>query len=236
VVPTSRTAPGLRWVRPPRQARSQETLDRILDTAEALVAEKGFEDATVAEIARRSESSVGAFYARFRDKEGLLYALYERYFEQATATADEALDPVRWEGAGVTEIVGAVVPFLVAIYRERQGLIRAFVVRNQRDPEFRARQERLSHYVSERLSRLLLARAHEIGHPDPVRAAAFGLTLSVSAIEGIVLFGEMRSDHLAFSDAELSAELTRAYLAYLGVAPHAPSPANAGRFRQEPHR
>ncbi|NNL66054.1 MAG: helix-turn-helix transcriptional regulator, partial [Myxococcales bacterium] len=92
-------AGDLRWVREPRQSRSRETLDRILDAAEALVAEKGFEDATVAEIVRRGGSSVGAFYTRFRDKDGLLYALYERYMEQAILTADDALDPQRWEGA-----------------------------------------------------------------------------------------------------------------------------------------
>lgn len=212
--------PELHWVRTPRQARSQETLDRILDAAEALVAEKGFEDATVADVARRAGSSVGAFYARFRDKDGLLYALYERYFEQATATADVALDPARWEGASIDEILRSVVRFLVRVYRERTGLIRAFVVRNHMDGEFRARQERLSHYVSERLSRLLLARVAEIRHPNPARAAAFGLTLVVSTIESVVLFGEMRSNALALSDEEMSTELAQAFLAYLGSDSH----------------
>lgn len=216
-MPTDPKTPDLRWVRQPRQARSQETLDRILDAAEALVAEKGFEDATVAEIARRAESSVGAFYARFRDKDGLLYALYERYFEQATATADAALDPARWAGVPIPGILRAVVRFLVEIYRQQRGLIRAFVVRNHTDAEFRARQERLSHYVNAKLSELLLARRAEIDHADPARAAAFGLTMTVSTIESAILFGEMRSSALALTDDELSSELTRAYLAYLGV-------------------
>jgi AcrR family transcriptional regulator len=206
-------------VRRPRQARSQDTLDRILDAAEELVAEKGFEDATVAELVRRASSSVGSFYTRFRDKDGLLYALYERYHEQATATADAALDPARWEGASIPEILRAVVRFLVSVYREREGLIRAFVLRNHSDTEFRARQERLSHYVNEKLSRLLLARAGEIAHPNPARAAAFGLTMTVSTIESVVLFGELRSSGLVLSDDELGAELTRAFLAYLGVRP-----------------
>lgn len=208
----------LQWVRPPRQARSQETLDRILDAAEALVTEKGFADATVAEVARRAGSSVGSFYTRFRDKDGLLYALYERYFEQATATADAALDPARWEGVGIAEILRSVTRFLVEVYRERAGLIRAFVVRNHADATFQARQERLSHYVSEKLTALLLRRADEIAHPDPTRAASFGLTFTVSTIESVVLFGEMRSNALALRDDELAAELARAYLAYLGVS------------------
>jgi AcrR family transcriptional regulator len=207
---------GLRWVRPPQQARSQETLDRILDAAEDLVAAKGIDDAPIAEIVRRAGSSVGAFYARFRDKDGLVHALYERYYEQAVATADEALDPARWDGAGCAEILSAVIRFLVSIYREQHGLIRAFVVRNHTHPEFQARQERLSHHVAERLSALLLARRAEIEHPDPGTASVFGLTLVFSTLESTVLFGEMRSA-LALSDDALSTELTRAYLAYLGI-------------------
>ena len=225
----SRSRARLEWVRPPRQARSQDTLDRILDAAEALVAEKGFADATVAEIARRAGSSVGSFYNRFHDKDGLLYALYERYYEQATATADAALDPARWEGAGIAEILRAVTRFLVQVYRERAGLIRAFVQRNHSDAEFQARQVRLSHHVNEKLSALLLARAGEIRHPDAARAAAFGLTITVSTIENVVLFGEMRSNVLALDDDELATELTRAYLAYLDV----PDPG-AQRKEQQP--
>ena len=224
----SRPAPTLHWVRPPQQVRSQETLDRILDAAEVLVAEKGFEDATVAEVARRAGSSVGAFYARFPDKNGLLYALYERYLEQAMATADVALDPARWEGTPIPEMLRTVVRFLVEVYRERAGLIRAFVLRNYADHDFRARQERLSHHVNTGLSRLLLARASEITHPNPPRAAAFGLTMTVNTIEGAVLFGELRSSNLTLSDDELAAELTRAFLAYLGVPdsnPGAPNPS-----------
>jgi AcrR family transcriptional regulator len=207
----------LRWVHPPQQARSQETLDRILAAAEALVAEKGFEDTPVSEIVRRAGSSVGAFYARFDDKDALLHALAVRFVDQAMATADAALDPTRWQGAQASEILHAVVRFLVSIYREQSGIIRAFVMRNRTDPEFRARQDRLSLYVSTRVSELLLARASEIRHPDPERAVRFGLMLVFSALEDVMLFGEMRSSTLTLSDDEFACELARAYLAYLAV-------------------
>jgi len=213
------TDAGLFWVRPPQQARSQRTLDRLLDAAEALVTEKGFDDTPVAEVARRADSSVGAFYSRFKDKDGLLYALYERWLVEATATADAALDPARWEGATIAEILSTVVRFLVEIYRERGGLIRAFVLRNHVDPAFHARQERLSHYISDRLCALLMARSDEIARTDPERAAAFGLTLIFSALESVMLFGEYRTGTLALNDDDLGHELTTAYLAYLGV-PH----------------
>jgi AcrR family transcriptional regulator len=217
--PIAKAKPELQWVRPPRQARSQETLDRILDAAEALVAEKGFEDTPVAEIVRRADSSVGAFYARFHDKEGLLHALYERYYEEAVATADVALDPARWEGASLAELIDSVIRFLVSIFRERKGLMRAFVVRNHTHPEFQARQQRLSHHVVARLSALVLVRRGELGHEDPERATRFGFMLVFSALETMILFGEMRSSLLSLNDDDLATELARSTLAYLGVSP-----------------
>lgn len=207
----------LRWIHPPQQVRSQATLTRILLAAEELVAEKGFEDSSVSEIVRRAGSSVGAFYSRFEDKHALLHALSNRFVEQAMATADAALDPVRWEGASVQQILRAVIRFLVTIYRQQRGIIRAFVIRNHADAEFRARQDRLTHYVDERVCELLLARTDEIRHPDPQRAIHFGLVLVFSTLQDVMLFGELRSRGLAFSDEEFAVELTRAYLAYLAI-------------------
>lgn len=213
----------LRWIRPPRQARSQHTLDRLLDAAEALLMEKGFEDVKVADVAAHAESSVGAFYARFRDKDGLLFALQQRWLEQAVATTDDALDPARWSGAGVAGILNAVVPFLVGVFRERKGLLRAFVLRHYTDAAFREQRDRLTDYVADKLAALLLARREEIGHPEPDMAARFGLGLVFDGIQSAVLFDEPRG--VPMGDARLAAELTRVYLAYLGV-PDRTDPTN----------
>lgn len=226
------TGRPLRWVREPRQARSQQTLDRILDAAEVLVAEKGFEDATVAEVVRRADSSVGAFYARFRDKDGLLYALYDRYLEQAMATADDALDPAHWAGVPLADTLGSVVRFLVSVFRAQRGLIRAFVMRNHADPEFAAREARLSRYVADKLAVVLLAQRDAIAHPEPERAVRFGLNMVFSTIESMVLFGETRASDLAVDDDRLAAELARAYLAYLGT--EAPSTERQGETECPP--
>jgi AcrR family transcriptional regulator len=45
----------------PKQARSEETLQRLLEAAEALIEEKGLADASIPEIVRRAGSSVGGF-------------------------------------------------------------------------------------------------------------------------------------------------------------------------------
>ena len=44
------------FFKPPQQSRSQETLDRILDAAEQVLAEKAFGEATLAEIMERAQA------------------------------------------------------------------------------------------------------------------------------------------------------------------------------------
>ena len=85
----------------------------------------------------------------------------------------------------------------------------------------RARRDRLSHRVSEGLAALLATRRDEIRHPDPSLAGAFGMTLVFSTLDSTMLFGEMRSGAAVLSDDALAEELSRAFLAYLGVAPDA---------------
>jgi hypothetical protein len=105
----------------------------------------------------------------------------------------------------------------VSIYREQAGLLRAFVIRNHTDTEFRARQERLTLYVNRGVRELLLARGDEIGHPDPERAVRFILTLIFGSLEYVMLFGDMRTGELKLSDDQFAGELAKACLAYLAA-------------------
>src|SRR6185436_14876416 len=67
----------------PKQQRSRQTLTRLLDAAEALLDENGLDAATVPAIAERAGVSVGVVYRRFRNKDELLRAVYERFFQRA---------------------------------------------------------------------------------------------------------------------------------------------------------
>jgi AcrR family transcriptional regulator len=203
----------LEWIRPPQQARTRQTLGKLLDTAEALVAEKGFDDAGIVEIAQRAGSSVGGFYRRFRDKQGLLHAMHERFSEEARATADAALDPERWADAPAAEIVPEFVDFLVRIFREREGLFRAFLMRGASDPVVRERTEKLFAYIAGKLAFLIAQRVDEIRHPDPALAAAFGLHIVLGSLQHSVL----GTTTFPLSDERLAPQLSQAFLAYLGV-------------------
>jgi len=205
----------LRWVKPPQQARTREALVRLLDAAEQLVAEKGFDETPIVEIARRAGSSVGGFYRRFADKDGLLQAMHERFCEEARVTTDDALDPRRWEGAEAAEILREVTSFVVQIYREREGLFRAFLHRGVVNEEVQRRQEELFEYLSDALERLLADRTDDITHPDPELGVRFGLRVLLGTLDDTIA---VRTSAPALDDERLVTELARMITRYLGVS------------------
>src|ERR1044071_6306963 len=104
------------FFRPPQQSRSQETLDRILDAAEQVLAEKAFGEATLAEIMERAGVTVGAFYRRYPDKNALLRHLDERFFGEMLAKGQELFDPARWAGASARDVIDALSLEAVEVY------------------------------------------------------------------------------------------------------------------------
>jgi AcrR family transcriptional regulator len=67
----------------PRQSRSQQTLDLILDTAAASFVDVGYENTTTNAIAEKAGISIGTLYRYFPDKDAVLQALAERYNQQS---------------------------------------------------------------------------------------------------------------------------------------------------------
>ncbi len=212
-----RRANPWRWVRKPHQDRSRRTLERLLDAAESLLQERGFDNVTVAEIARQAGSSVGAFYARFRDKNGLLHHLHERFCDEAMATADAALAPAEWADASAEEILSAMITFMVETFQSRNGLFRAFLLHGCTDPRFQERGQRLGEHFLGRLTALLLARADELGHPDPEFAIGFGMEMMHGVLRDRYVLGLTPAEDRPVPPERLIAELVHAYGAYLGL-------------------
>ncbi|MBE9166099.1 TetR family transcriptional regulator [Pleurocapsales cyanobacterium LEGE 06147] len=68
--------------RQPRQARSQERVNQILDVAEQMFIAEGYNATTTKAIAARAQVPIGSLYQFFPDKEAILQALATRYTEQ----------------------------------------------------------------------------------------------------------------------------------------------------------
>jgi AcrR family transcriptional regulator len=67
--------------RVPQQRRGKRRVSALLDTAATVIAEKGYEQATMSEIARRAHSSIGSLYQFFPNKQAVAEAVREQYIE-----------------------------------------------------------------------------------------------------------------------------------------------------------
>jgi AcrR family transcriptional regulator len=106
--------------REPRQDRGRRRLDAILDAADALFGEVGYEAATTNAIARRAATSIGSLYQFFPDKAAILRALAERYLEQLRAVHDAVLN-VETVRLSFAEIYDRIVDGLAAFHAAHPG-------------------------------------------------------------------------------------------------------------------
>lgn len=204
------------FFRPPQQNRSRETLDRILDAAEQVLAEKAFGEATLAEIMERAGVTVGAFYRRYPDKNALLRHLDERFFAELLERADLLFDPARWPKAGACEIITEISLQAVEVYSARRGLLRSLFLRARTDTVLQQSALQVNVRFIEGLRVLLLERRNEIRHPDPERAIELGFMMMVGALRELIVFGETWPAPPAHTPA-LAAEIARMYCGYLGI-------------------
>lgn len=207
-------------VRPPQQERSRRTLERILGAARALLRETPFEELSISAIAERAGVSVGTFYTRFSSKERLVVHLMgEDFLEEVTTEAREVLADDRWSSGTIREIIHAYLSMAAMGFRRHRAVLRpvALLSRKTGDEELKAIVRRFNREVHGRLRSLLLARAERIRHPRPEVAVDTGLMWASAALREAILFGQPVSDLAVLSDDELVEELTRGYVAYLGV-------------------
>jgi AcrR family transcriptional regulator len=71
--------------RVPRQERAARTVEALLDAAGDAFAQRGFESATMTQIAQQAGVSIGAAYQYFPNKEALAFALRKRYGDEIDA-------------------------------------------------------------------------------------------------------------------------------------------------------
>lgn len=203
---------SIEWVRPVFQERSQQTLQRILEAAEELIGQQGFEPTTIADITRAASVSVGTFYARFRDKDALLHVLQDRLSEQAVATARAAASAVP-DDATVHDIGKAFARFVLQVYRLRPQLVLAVLFRVRTDRQVAERAERMNREIARVLGGLLARRRAQLAHADPHRAADFAMRLILAMFQERALFGDVLPGSLP--EEAFVAEVARAFDAYL---------------------
>ncbi|MEO6629510.1 MAG: TetR/AcrR family transcriptional regulator [Aquihabitans sp.] len=105
----------------PRQARSAARVEHLLDIAEAVFEEVGYDAATTNLVASRADVPVGTLYRWFPDKAALAEALTDRYLAHLVSLYDRLLADIEPDER-VAEFLHRVLGNLIAETRDQRAL------------------------------------------------------------------------------------------------------------------
>jgi AcrR family transcriptional regulator len=211
------TDPDALWYRVPQQARSRETLDRFLSAIEELLADRSFDELTIADIAARADRTIGSFYGRFADKDAALRSLHARYLDDDLPFLEEFLHPSNWPGKSLESILRRTIEVFVEAYRHPRPSFRPVIMRAATDEAFRTQCTEAAGVANRAWRRLIVSRVDEVTHPDPGYAADLCYRHLFAVLDHELLFGPMLPVG-GTSDDQLIDDLTSSTLAVLGRA------------------
>jgi AcrR family transcriptional regulator len=203
---SAKKSPTERWSLPAAQKRSRATRARLLEAAEMVFAEKGYDGAKISDIAEEAGCSVGAVYFRFADKSALFSAIAESFIEEARGGLSGLLGGMLTDHR---QIVRSFVSGSSANFTRHRGLFRAIVERGLDNP-----QAMKSIFSFRDEMALALERALR-----GANATSLKIRVMTQMIYGFLLAGVLNRDApTRISDARAIGELADACIAYLEAA------------------
>lgn len=161
------------------ERKQRAARNRIIDAADALFAERGFDSVSVTDIAERAEVGRTTFFRHFKDKTEVVFAKEQAMFDAITEATSVALTP-RQPVDSLTGALQAIEPLVIRLCTQATADLVAYQ-RHTRlidsHEELRARDALKNQYVAHELARMLL----EHDAPAAIATTAAQLALACYA-------------------------------------------------------
>ena len=205
----------------PQQARSRESLDRLLKAAVEVLGRRGVAGTTIPRIAAHAGLTPGAVYRRFRNKDVLLETAILSILDNQDKFLRLSLTPEAAAQIPFPILAEQIINTLVVSYRANASLLRAVrqILQDKEGTVFWKKAGKLELRTFEHLVAIFVATG-AIKHESPRAAVGLGLMMLIGTLwEVVVNPGHIRlwKDLLPKDDKTLKGELTRSFLRYLGV-------------------
>lgn len=194
----------------PKQARAQQTVQRILAATRELIVAHGVAALTTNRIAEAAHVNIATLYQYFPNKEAVLDALLASYMGEM-ATALDALLASLDDAASIEDSTRAWTLGSMLYFRQTQGVLPE-LMRAGNSAGLPALQ-RLEHRLLAAMRRFLMRRRAQLDVPD-LDAAVY---VAFHAAAAIISRHLLAPDWLR--DEEIVEELVRLMLRYFGVKP-----------------
>ena len=197
---------GARRAVEPTRRPGRERVAALLEAASAVFAERGYEAATMTEIAARAGALVGSLYHFFPNKEAVGEALLARFAGEIDAAFD-AVD-ARAASTSAADLADALFDLMLGLRDESKAL--AVVMEGR--PEWSSKWREFVDATLRRIAGTLALRAPRLA-PESARSLAVVLLQNMKAYKAL-------ADDEPGAAAELRA-MTRLYLVSRLDVPHA---------------
>jgi AcrR family transcriptional regulator len=188
----------------PKQARSEATVEAVLEAAAQVFERHGYAAGTTNRIAERAGVSIGSLYQYFPNKDAILVALVRRHLAESTAVLEPHLKRLE-RGASFDELLPDVVDAMVAMHALAPGLHRVLFEETQLPPALRAELDGLEDRLVDLTADALAGEAR-----DPRLSGR----VIVNAIEGLTHRLVLRRP-TGVSSEQIAGEITALVRAYI---------------------
>jgi AcrR family transcriptional regulator len=187
----------------PQRRRGELRVASLMEAAAAVIAERGYEAATMAEIAARAGAQIGSLYRFFPNKEVLADALIQRYGE----LVDEAFGKIEDQIAdlSISDLADALVGFLAALHGESRAIVALLDARS----EWSAKRAEFRQASLQWIAQLLMLRSPQL-RPETAEDVAVVVLHNMKTMKALTL--EPGTAARPGAAAELR-EMNRLYLA-----------------------
>jgi AcrR family transcriptional regulator len=206
----------------PQQARSRESLKKLLKAAVEVLGQQGVAGTTIPRIAARAGLTPGAVYRRFRNKDVLLEIAILSILEGQDKFLRRSLSVEAVAEIPFPRLAEQVINSLVVSYRANANLLRAVrqLLQEKEGTPFWKKAGKLEMLTFEHLVDIFVTGGRGIEHADPRAAVALGLVMIIGTLWEIVVNpGDIKlwRGLLPKDDKTLKGELTKSFLSYMGV-------------------
>lgn len=195
------------------QDQVQARRDQIIGAAAEVFAEKGYERATVKEVAARAEIAPGTIYLYFKNKHDLLLAIADRLIGQALIQTQDQITRI-----DADEYIAAIQRNTLLFVRQNRSLLQALITEVWTDDML---QEQLFAQILTPVFRAgiqILDSQIEQGNARPCQTEIVVATIAGSLVVLSVLRALAPESFLAeFSDDEVVEELSRLFASGLKI-------------------
>ncbi len=189
-------------------------MEALLDIGRKLIEEQGIDDCSMSDVAAAAGSSIGSLYFRFGNRERFISEVMQRQIQRARKDFDHLIADLGASAKDPEEVIKAVTRWIVGIFAQNKGLLRAQLRRALENPqEWRPFQDFARHLVSEMIA--VLERFPKLSaDPEWQLRVRIAMQLVFGTLNNVLI---NRPGPLELEDRATAEELGNAAVRYLGL-------------------